>query len=68
MKDGIGSIIALIGIIVLVFAQITGIGTWLYTWSTGVALGASIWAGFVIWMKMMGVGLAAFIVGMIVKD
>jgi len=68
MKNGIGSIIALIGIIALVFAQITGIGTWLYTWSTGVALGASMWAGFVIWMKMMGAGVVVVGAGIILKD
>ena len=68
MRDTTGIIIAFIGLVILVLAQLTGIGVWLYTWNTGVALNVSMWTGFVAWLKMMGIGSITFIIGMILRD
>ena len=41
-------------VLLLVFANLIGIGYALYLWGgTGLAIGASIWAGFKLWILMI---------------
>lgn len=55
---------AIIGVILMVLAQITGIGEAIYLWGgCDQPFGASVWEGFKTWMVMMSSGIALFIVG-----
>jgi len=69
MKEIINAVLTFVGIIglfVMGLAQVGAIGYFLYLWGgTGMAIGASAWAGFVFWLKIMGVGFLTFIVGII---
>jgi len=54
----------LLGIILLVSANITGIGVLLYQWGKlDLQLGASAWIAFLIWLKMILFGFFSLFLG-----
>ena len=62
--DSLGSVLFGIGIACLGLATISGIGYGLYNWgSEDLELGKSAWLGFVLFMKMIGGGIASLTVG-----
>ena len=65
----IGGISFGIGIFVLIIANITGIGTFLYQWGKlDLELGISAWSAFVIWIQMIIAGVVLLIGGRMVMD
>lgn len=52
-----------LGLAILMLTQVATIGVFAYTWgSLGLALGASVWAAFTFWMKMVAIGASMFLV------
>jgi len=63
------TVIAVIGLLIMGFANIAGIGYGLYLWgAVGNPLSAAAWGGFVIWIKMIITGFVLFIGGYINSD
>lgn len=68
MKDLIGALLIIGGAVVAGIGVITGIGVGLYNWGAlELPLWVSAWTGFVMTLKMWGIGLTAFAVGAIME-
>lgn len=63
-----GYILVIVGFFLMVFANLVALGTGLYDWAFNTTLALAAWNGFVVWLKMIGVGLCSLIVGMILGD
>lgn len=64
----ISGILAVVGISMVALSTIVAIGNGLYVWANGLEFAQAAWNGFVIWIKMLGSGLAIFsIFGIIYK-
>ena len=58
-----------IGLILLAFANIIGIGYALYLWgATELELGISLWTAFILWLKMIGSGLLLVTISLFMED
>jgi len=57
-----------IGLALLVLAQVSGIGYGLYSWAHHMTLPQAAWAGFILWIQMIVVGFPLLVVGSIFKD
>jgi hypothetical protein len=63
------SILGVIGLVVLGLANVVGIGYGLYLWgSVGNPLGVAAWTAFVLWLKMIAVGLVLFITWLVASE
>lgn len=52
-----------LSVIIMVLAQISGIGYGLYLWGgLGMEFGSSVWSGFLLWLKMMVSGFFLFMI------
>lgn len=64
MREVIALALVVIGVILMVVAQVTGIGVFLYDWGVNnVALGLAAWTGFVLWAKLLIGGFITYAVG-----
>ncbi len=62
-------LIVIVGIILLAFAQIGGIGYFLYLWGNlGVAVGTAAWIGFKLWAGSLLIGVIFYSFGMLMLD
>lgn len=62
----IGSVVIIIGAILMALAVVSGIGYGLYLLGVvGLTFGPAAWAGFVLWAKMFGGGFVLYIVGIL---
>ena len=61
-------LIIIIAILGLGGAQISAIGVTLYDWSHDLALSTSAWHGFIVWVKMMAIGVIAIITSSFMDD
>lgn len=62
----LGAVILVIAYVCIALAFVSGIGVGLYSLGVlNMAFGASAWAGFVVWMKMIGGGFVGLIVGFV---
>lgn len=58
MKDILKLLLAVLGIPLVLLAQVVGVGTLLYLWGVdGVSLGLAAWTGFKYWFTMMFFGI-----------
>ena len=56
----------ILGIIILVFANVGSIGYGLYLWGgTGMAFGLAVWTAFKVWMIWVSAGMVSLGVGVI---
>lgn len=63
MKDIFLLIFTVLGVPLLVFAQVTGIGVFLYQWGVeDVTLGLAAWTGFKYWISMMVTGVVSILI------
>jgi hypothetical protein len=66
--ETIGSVILIAGIIIMALAFITSIGMGLYWWAHTMALPQAAWSGFMVWVKMIGIGFLLMVVGLWMSD
>ena len=67
-KELTAGILIFVGMILVVFAQITGLGVALYNWAHTMTIGPAAWSGFVMWLKMMGLGFPTLVMGFIIRE
>lgn len=68
IKLAIGYILVIIGYFVLVAANITSIGVFLYDWAFNTTVALAAWGAFVLWLQMMGTGIVSLFVGLILGE
>lgn len=69
MKVWLATALASLGVLLLVFAQITGIGVFLYKWGVAdMTIGLAMWTGFKYWFWMMITGLVLIIIAAVLKE
>ena len=68
LKLMIGYILVIIGFLAIIAANLTALGVGLYDWAFNTTLALAAWGAFVLWLKMMGGGIAAVIVGAILGE
>ena len=62
----LGGILLVLGWLCLALAFVSGLGVGIYSLGVlNLAFGASAWAGFVVWLKMIVGGFASLIVGFV---
>lgn len=62
----LGGILLVIGWLCVALAFVSGLGVGIYSLGVlNLAFGASAWAGFVVWLKMIVGGFASLIVGFV---
>ena len=64
----LGAIMVIIGLILLVLANVVGLGYGIYLWSSGLLFKIALWKGFVLWVSMILVGLSTFLMGAVFSD
>lgn len=64
----VGYILVIIGFLAIIAANLTALGVGLYDWAFNTTLALAAWGAFVLWLKMMGGGIAAVIVGAILGE
>ena len=67
-KELVAAILMFAGIVLVAFAQITGLGVALYNWAHIMTIGPAAWSGFVVWMKMMALGVPTLIAGLLTRE
>jgi len=68
IKEIVTIVLMLMIIIGFAGAQISAIGITLYDWSHGVQISMALWNGFIIWVKLMSLGLIGFIGAVLTGD
>lgn len=63
-----GKILSVIGVILLVIANITGIGDALYVWASGSALPEALWSAFKLWISILALGFGLLIIGVAIEE
>lgn len=64
MLEKIGYVVLIVGYFIAGLSTISAVGYGLYNWgSVGLELGPSAWLGFVLFLKMLGLGVATAILG-----
>ncbi len=62
----LGGILLVVGWLCVALAFVSGLGVGIYSLGVlNLAFGASAWAGFVVWLKMIVGGFASLIVGFV---
>ena len=61
IKDIITIVLMLLMVIGFGGAQISAIGVAIYDWAHDVELSMALWNGFVIWLKLMALGIISFV-------
>ena len=62
-----GRILSVIGIALLVIANITGIGDALYVWISGSTLPEALWSAFKLWILILALGSGLLIIGVTIE-
>lgn len=69
MRYSIASLLLIISVALLFLANISGIGYFLYLWGAcNLAIGASAWSAFLLWIKMLAGGVVGFVLAFLVKE
>ena len=62
----LGGVLLVVGWLCVALAFVSGLGVGIYSLGVlNLAFGASAWAGFVVWLKMIAGGFASLIVGFV---
>lgn len=64
----VGYILVIIGFVSMIAANLTAIGIGLYDWAFNTTLALAAWGAFVLWLKMMGGGILAIVIGAILGE
>ena len=56
------------GTLLIIIAQVTGVGYFLFEWAHNLPVGMAAWVGFMLWLKLVLTGALFLIVGMWLLD
>lgn len=68
MKRYISTSLTVVGLFMIGFAQLVGIGTVLFEWANDIQLSTALWDGFVRWILMVFNGLVILLAGVVIED
>jgi hypothetical protein len=68
MRSTLSNIFVFIGIALLILANVTGIGVFLYQWGAeGIAISTAAWGAFKLWISMLGGGFSSIVLAILTR-
>lgn len=68
MRDKIAVVFGFLGIFLLMFAQLVGVGYGIYLWANVLPFAQALWTAFQLWAEIIVLGTSLYVLHIFIKE